>query len=235
MCKFLELRGNEGLAIIHRTTFVRQAANLVWVKMAIWEALLRELDYDPQISIVDSFPIPLCRFARAYRCRRFPDQVAYGYNEVEKQTFFGFRVHLRICWPGVITGLELTAANVSDLAAARDLTEGVRGWLLGDRNYWSPLFREEMARQGLEALTPYKSFRRERKPWPRRLTQLRRRIETVIGQLIVRLQARAIWARDMWHLLSRWGRIILAHTFAVWFCQRLGLPSPLQFAQTTRW
>lgn len=220
-----------GLRHIHRTTFVRQAANLAGVKVAIWRDLLREIDFDPYISIVDSFPVPVCRFARAYRCRRFAGEAAYGYDEMEKQTFYGFRAHVRICWPGVITGLELAPANIHDLRAAEDLTENLQGWLVGDRNYWSPQVREALASQGLELLTPYKSARRERRPWPRWLTQLRRRIETVFAQLVGRLQAKRMWARDMRHLLSRWGRIILAHTFAVWFCQKLGLPSPLQFAQ----
>ncbi|HFE39519.1 MAG TPA: hypothetical protein ENK06_14080 [Gammaproteobacteria bacterium] len=56
---------------VHRTTFVRQAANLTWMKMEIWQDLLRLICHDPLISLVDSFPVPVCRFARAYRCRRF--------------------------------------------------------------------------------------------------------------------------------------------------------------------
>jgi hypothetical protein len=98
---------------IHRTTFVRQAANLTWVKMRIWRDLLQVITFDPLISIVDSFPVPVCRFARAYRCRRFAGQAAYGYDEMEKQTFYGFRAHVRISWPGVITGLELAPARRS--------------------------------------------------------------------------------------------------------------------------
>jgi len=216
---------------VHRTTFVRQAANLTWVKMRIWQDLLQVITFDPLISIVDSFPVPVCRFARAYRCRRFAGQAAYGYDEMEKQTFYGFRAHIRISWPGVITGLELAPANVHELHVLDDLCEGVQGWVIGDRNYWSPRKREELALQSIRLLAPYKSAKRERKPWPRWLIQLRRRVETVISQLVGRLHAKRVWARDLWHLLSRWGRKILAHTFAVWFCQQLDLPSPLQFAQ----
>jgi len=216
---------------VHRTTFVRQAANLAWVKMQIWQDLLQAISFDPLISIVDSFPAPLCRLARAYRCRRFAGQAAYGYDEMEKQTFYGFRAHVRISWPGVITGLVLAPANVHELHVLDDLSEGVQGWVIGDRNYWSPHKGEELALQGIHLLAPYKSAEREKRPWPRWLVQLRRRVETVISQLVERLQAKRVWARDMWHLLSRWGRKILAHTFAVWFCQQLDLPSPLQFAQ----
>jgi hypothetical protein len=37
----------------------------------------------------------------------------------------------------------------------------------------------------------------------RRLVQARRRIETVIGQLVERYHAKRVWARDAWHLWSR--------------------------------
>jgi hypothetical protein len=60
---------------------------------------------------------------------------------------------------------------------------------------------------------------------PRRLTQARRRIETVIGQLVERYHAERVWARDAWHLWSRWQRKRVSHTLAVYLCQRTGLGS----------
>jgi hypothetical protein len=62
------------------------------------------------------------------------------------------------------------------------------------------------------------------------LTHKRRLIETVIGQLVGRYQAKKVWARDAWHLWSRWLRMILSHTMAFFLCQQVGLP-PLQFAE----
>jgi hypothetical protein len=47
---------------------------------------------------------------------------------------------------------------------------------------------------------------------PGRLVQARRRIETVIGQLVERYHAKWVWARDAWHLWSRWQRKLLSHT-----------------------
>src|SRR2546421_12883278 len=55
---------------VHRTTFTRQAANLWQVKARLWRHVLRELGLDRELSLVDSFPVPVCRFARAKRCRR---------------------------------------------------------------------------------------------------------------------------------------------------------------------
>jgi Transposase DDE domain len=215
---------------IHRTTFARQAANLWRVKERLWQHLSRNLEVDRAISLIDSFPVPVCRFARATRCRRLREVSAYGYDELAHQTFFGVRAHLRVCWPGVIVGLHLSAANVHELPVAERLLEQATGWALGDRNYWSPALREKLVEQGLHLLAPYRSAKREKKRWPLFLIQKRRRIETVIGQLVERFQAKRVWARDRWHFFSRWLRKVLAHTLFVQLCQQHEL-LPLRFAE----
>ncbi len=53
--------------------------------------------------------------------------------------------------------------------------------------------------------------------------------ETVISQLAERYGAKKVWAKDRWHLTSRWLRKFLRHTAAVYFCEQVGLP-PLCFA-----
>lgn len=59
------------LARLHRTTFTRQAANLWKVKRLLWGALLGRTEHDPAISLVDSFAVPVCSFAKAPRHRSF--------------------------------------------------------------------------------------------------------------------------------------------------------------------
>jgi hypothetical protein len=215
---------------VHRTTFCRQAANLWAVKEMLWKHLLVQVRFDPEVSLIDSFPVPTCNFARAYRCRRLSEESAFGYDEMNKQTFYGLRAHLRVCWPGVIVEVDLAPANFHDLRLAEELLEDAQGWVLGDRNYWSPELAERFGEEGLSLLAPYKSKKSEEKPWPRWLAQKRRRIETVISQITERYRAKRVWARDRWHLTSRWLRKVLSHTMAVYFCQQVGL-SPLSFAE----
>jgi Transposase DDE domain len=218
---------------VHRTTFCRQAANLWAVKRMLWKHLLGQVRFDPQISLIDSSPVPVCRFGRAYRCRRLAEESAFGYDEMSKQTFYGLRVHFRVCWPGVIVGMDLAPADVHDLHMAEELLlleEAAKGWALADRNYWSPDLTERLETEELRLLAPYKSKKKERKPWPRWLVRKRRRIETVISQMSERYQAKKVWVRDRWHLTSRFLRKVLSHTLAVYFCQQVGLSS-LRFAQ----
>jgi hypothetical protein len=216
---------------VHRTTFTRQMANLCGVKEQLWQALLECVFYERQLAFVDSFPVPLCRFARAHRCRRLREMASFGRDDLTRGTFYGLRAHLRVCYPGVIVALELAPAHVHDLHLVEDLTQHASGILLADRNYWSPALMERLAQHGLILSAPYKSSKREPAAYPFPLTLLRRRIETVISQLTERYHAKRVWARDLWHLSSRWLRLLLSHTFAVYCCQQVGLASPLAFAQ----
>ena len=213
---------------VHRSTFHRQAARLWAVKQALWQHFVRRVQADAALSLIDSVPIPVCRFGRASRCRLFPATAAFGYDETARQTYYGFRAHVRVVWPGVITWVELTAANVADVAAAPYVLADATGYALGDRNYWSPELARTLAREGLALLAPFRTASREKLKWPRWLTNTRRRIETVFGQLVGRFHVKRVWARDRWHLTARWLRKLLSHTIGVHLCQRQGLP-PLSF------
>lgn len=216
---------------IHRTTFVRQAANLWRVKEAVWQMVLTQVPHDPRVALVDSFPIPVCRFARAYRCRRFRGEAAFGHDELNRQTYYGFRCHVRSCRPGVIAAFSLAPANESDLAVLPELVEGSWGFAVGDRNYWSPPLTEALGTMGLALMAPYRSVTRDPAPGRSRfLSRVRYRIDTTFGQLVERFDAKRVWARDTWHLCSRLLRKVLSHTIAVLLTHQLGHPS-LQLAR----
>jgi hypothetical protein len=216
---------------VHRTTFARQAANLWLVKERRWSVLRDRVRYDPALSCVDSVPTPVCRFGRAYTCRRFRGQAAFGRDPGSKATIYGFRHHLRICWPGVLSAVSIAPANVHDRDLVPELVDGAVGQVLGDRNYWDPKLTAALAPAGIALRAPFK--KRASDPDPlgsQRLTRVRWRIETVAAQLVERFHLKRLWARDAWHLTSRVLRKVLSHTIAVWLCQQRGLP-PLSFAQ----
>ena len=222
------------LQAVHRTTFLRQAANLWAVKAQLWRALQPQVDSQPALSVLDSFPVPVCRFARAKRCRTLGGLSTWGYDAVAHGTFYGYRVHVRITWPGIISALEVTPGNASDLTLAPELLAGTQGWALGDRGYWSPGLRAQLKQElGVDLLAPFQTATHEKEPWPFWLFLKRRRVETVIGQIVERFHGKRNWARDLWHLCSRWLRKVLSHTVAVLFCQQQGL-SPLQMSLLLR-
>jgi hypothetical protein len=211
------------LAQVHRTTFTRQAANLWKVKERLWQYLLGQSGGDPTWAMVDSFPVAVCRFARAPRCRRFRGLAGYGRDHSQKATIYGFRLHARVCWPGVVTSLSLAPAGVADVALVEELTEGTHGVCLGDRAYWQPELHEALKERGLELLAPFRKATSDPTPErSRRISRIRYRIETVFSQLCQRFSTKRVWARDLWHLSSRLLRKLLAHTVMVVLNRELG-------------
>jgi len=213
-------------ALTNRVNFVRHAANLWLVKKRLFDHIADK--FKDVINIIDSFPIPVCRFARARFSRLFRGIAAYG-KELGNQTFYGFRLHVKINSLGMIQTFEMAPANVHDLRMLDELTENDSGILLADRAYLSKSLKEQLlVKQGLELSIPTK-YGQPSSLSPGQLgkrKRLRRSIETVGSQLVHDLHIKKIWARDLWHLTNRICRKILAHTFAVMFCLREKL-SPL--------
>jgi hypothetical protein len=213
------------LKLIHRTTFSRQAANLWQAKEKVWQFITGIIRLEPYFSIVDSLPLPVCQFARAYRCQLFRGEAAFGKDMLIRQTFYGFRIHVRLSWPGVITRLALVPANVQELNVVYELVEDRPGLTLGDRNFWSPQVKEELRQKMVQLETPFRKAKSD--PWPKRsrlISRFRYRIDTVFGQLSQQFQIKKVWARDLWHLGSRLLRKILAHTITVFFNQSQDRP-----------
>ena len=207
------------MAQVVRSTWLRQAANLWAVKERLW-CLIRDmlLLYDPTVAIVDSMPIPVCQFARAYRCHRFDDTASYGKDHTCRQTFYGYRLHMRLCWPGVITQMYLAPANVHEGEVVWDLTAGISGLLLGDRNYWLPTLQAALRKAGIILQAPFrKAGSQPAHSWSAALGRVRYRIDTVFGQLTDRCGVKRVWARDLWHLRNRVLRRVLMHTLCVLF------------------
>jgi hypothetical protein len=219
------------LSEVHRTTFARQAANLWKVKERLWQDVLLLAPHDPTFALVDSMPLPACLFARAYLCRRFRGEAAFGKDTLLRQTFYGFRVHMRVAWPGVITRLCVAPANAHEISVLPELLETTSGIVVGERNYHSPKTKEDLANMAVELLAPYSSKKRD--PNPRSsalLSRFRYRIDTVFSQLAGRYSVKRVWARDLWHLASRLLRKVISHTMAFLLNRRVG-NQPLQLAK----
>jgi Transposase DDE domain len=215
------------LLSIHRSTFVRQAANVWAVKERLW-MLLRDglIRHDELVGIIDSMPLPVCRFARAPWCVRFRGLARYGKDHADRQTFYGFRLHVRLGWPGVITHAFLAPANETDGDMAPIVLEGTQGLALGDRAYWVPDIQASLRKDGIVLQAPYRTAHAPQAAAYQSavLGQVRYRIDTVFGQLTDRCQLKRVWARDLWHLRNRLLRAILMHTLCVWLNQQLEAP-----------
>ncbi len=103
--------------------------------------------------------------------------------------------------------------------SAYDILQAIEGLLLADKGYIRPQFKADCVALGIDLQTPLrKNIMAERRPrwWLRLLRRLRKRIETVIGQLEQQFGLAKTRARDAWHLTNQVTRKILAHTLGVW-------------------
>jgi len=220
-----------GLRQIHRTTFVRQAANLWAWKALLWQAVLGMTPHDPELGWVDSCPLPVCRFARAYRHRSFAEHGAYGRDYMSRATFYGFRLHVHLLAPGLLHRLAVVPANVSEHTVLPDLVADHPGFVLGDRGFWSPTLFAQLREQAIVLVSPFRLASRDPAPgFSRWFSRKRYRIETVFSQLVSRFRVREIRTRDPWHLLNRLLRIVLMHTIGVFLNIQAGHP-PLHLAR----
>ena len=129
-----------------RVTFARHAANLWAVKQSLFKHIADK--FKDVVQVIDSFPIPVCRFARARFSRLFKDVAAYG-KEIGNQTFYGFRLHAKINSLGMIQAFELAPANVHDIKMLPELTRDDSGMLLADKAYLSEPLKQQLIAQQL--------------------------------------------------------------------------------------
>ena len=238
---------------VHRTTFARQAANLWKVKEHLWQHILehelllgggggggeeerRRGGLEEPLLVLDSFPIAVCKKSRSYKCKVMRDLADRG-RDTNLGKFLGMRAHVLVLWPGIIVRAEVCGANVHDTHPAERLLEGMgRGWVLADRNYWSPELREQLheVEGGPMLMARFKRNNETEKErglvWPRWLAAKRQKIESVFSQLVARFNMKKVWTKDAWHFSSRFLRKVLSHTMAVVLCRREGI-APTRFWQ----
>lgn len=202
-----------------RTTFLRQAANLWWVKQQLQDRLVTALGAGiADCHIIDGFPITVCKLARASRSRVLKTEAEYGYCAAKKEHYYGLKANLLIDLRGVVVGITITAANVDERDSAYDLVAVIEGLLLGDKGFIRPQFKADCEALGIDLQPPLRKNMTERRPrwWLQLLRRLRKRVETVISQLEQRFGLAKTRARDVWHLTNQVTRKLLAHTLGLW-------------------
>ena len=210
-----------------RSNFAKQASNLWTIKQIIQSLIVGDLrSADEALHIIDGFPMPVCHFRRAKRCKIFRDveQATYGHCASKKETYYGFEGHVVISKTGIITGYSVTKPNI-EREASFDCINNIEGLLLGDKGYIGELFSEELQLENIQVSTPpRKNMSDDETPAFRKyLNDTRRRVETVIGQLVDRFSISKIRARDTWHLTNRVARKILSHTLGMLLLRERGL------------
>jgi hypothetical protein len=169
-----------------RSTYVKQSANLWDLKGLIQGHLVRQMNaLEHAVHLVDGFPMPVCKVTRAYRSHCFKGEAAYGYCAAKDEKLYGFTGRVLVNAKGVICGYTFAAANSDERDMLLEITQGLKGLLIGDKGYIRPSLKEELARQALDLQTPLRKNMQDPRPKAavKQLMKARRLVETVIGQL----------------------------------------------------
>jgi hypothetical protein len=133
--------------------------------------------------MVDGFPMPVCRITRASQSKVFKGDARYSYCAAKDEFYYGFEGHILINFAGVISGYTFAPANVDERDVLQDMTQGLRGLLIGDKGYIRSSLEEELAAQGIDLQTPLRNNMTDTRPasFVQQLLSARRLVETVCG------------------------------------------------------
>ena len=175
-------------------------------------SFLAEICRQGAIFIIDSMPLPVCKRARASRCKKVRGKAFCGYCAAKKEKFFGWRLHLICTQEGIPVSFDLLPAAEQDLTPIHELTVDLPdgATIFGDKGYIS-----ELDGNSILAATGVRLVAMRRKnmaslSWADDydLRLYRRRIETVYSQMqamgVQQLHARTNHGFD----LKAWASIL---------------------------
>jgi hypothetical protein len=160
--------------------------------------LLGEVYATGEAFVLDSMPVPVCRRARAGRCRKVRGREYCGYCAAKEEKFFGWRLHLVVTPQGIPVAFDLLPASLHDLTPVHELAERlpVGAWVYGDKAYNSADDEALLEGETGVRLVPIRKANMAPNPIDERvgLRRYRKKIEGVNSQLeawgVQRLHAR---------------------------------------------
>ncbi len=160
--------------------------------------LLGALFATGEAFVLDSLPVPVCRRARARRCRKVRGKPYCGYCAAKREQFFGWRLHLVITPAGVPVAFTLLPASLHDLTPVHELTVRlpVGAGVYTDKAYNSAADEASILAETGVRLVPIRRANMAPNTWADKLAlrEHRKRIETTNSQLeamgLQRLRAR---------------------------------------------
>ncbi len=174
--------------------------------MSFLPMVLGEVFTDGEVFVIDSLPVPVCRRARARRCRKVRGRIYCGYCAAKKEKFFGWRLHL-VCTPtGMPVTFTILPAALHDLTPVHELTvhlpRGAR--VFGDKAVNSVGDETTSFEELGVRLVPVRKAKMPPHAWfldELELREYRHTIETVNSQLesmgVERLRARSNHGLDL--------------------------------------
>ena len=105
------------------------------------------------ISIIDGVPLPLCKYARAKRCKRFPLDADFSYCAAKDEKYYGLKGHCLLNSEKKIVGFSVCNPKIDERVVALDFLTIMKDFLIGDKGYISQKFEAALNENGVELVT----------------------------------------------------------------------------------
>lgn len=216
-----------------RSRFNRRRRNLCSASEKLRCILIKFLP-DDEVFIVDSFPIPLCDFKRAYASTsplKYADGTGtlatYGKCATKGlDTFLGFRGSVITTAYGLPVDFAIATADTDDREVLPLLCErGTYPIILGDKGYICEALETDLRQTYNVCLLPTRRKNQRTQypePFQKLHSQKRRRIETTISQLTDQFNVSRIRAKAHWGFRTRLSNKFAGFTLGVFLNQCLG-------------
>lgn len=151
--------------------------------------IAQAIDGDEDYFCIDSKPIPVCRFARAKRCKLgkndFDTAPNYGFCAAQNTHYYGYKLHALCGLKGVIHSYDLSKASVDDRYWLQDLKyEYQQSTIIGDKGYLKAALQLDLFETvQIHLEVPYRLNQKNWKPTFKPFAKARKRVETLFSQL----------------------------------------------------
>lgn len=155
----------------------------------IRKRIAQAIDGDEDYFCIDSKPIPVCRIARAKRCKLgkndFSTAPNYGFCAAQNTHYYGYKLHALCGLKGVIHSYDLSKASVDDRYWLQDIKyEYQQSTIIGDKGYLKASLQLDLFETvQIHLEVPYCLNQKDWKPTFKPFAKARKRVETLFSQL----------------------------------------------------
>lgn len=155
----------------------------------IRQNIAKAMDGDEDYFCIDSKPIPVCRIARAKRCKMgkndYHTAPSFGFCAAQNTYYYGYKLHALCGLTGVIHSYDLSKAAVDDRYWVQDLKyEYQQCTIIGDKGYLSAAIQLDLFETSeIRLEVPYRLNQKNWKPTFKPFARARKRVETLFSQL----------------------------------------------------
>nr|WP_170982975.1 IS982 family transposase [Dyadobacter frigoris] len=188
--------------LLERSQFNKRRRKLLDFTERLRTGLSRNFIEFEDYFIIDSMPLEICKIARHKRVKickeNFETAPEKGFCASQNTWFYGYKLHAVCTMSGVFSSIDITKANVHDIAYLKDvklqLSDAV---ILGDRGYISNQQQLDLFESvNIRLETPMRSNQKKYKKQAYVFRKTRKRIETLFSQLCDQFMIRRNYAKS---------------------------------------